>query len=405
MKRPVVTLLKVGLIAALLTFVFTRIQWHDTLTTTPAGGGEAVVVEGNIESPWDAESVQWRDEGTGQISQVTIGIQADGSERYAVPGMVTYWRQMDLAYFLLGALCYFLCVTFSAVRWWWLLRVNGLGIRWMEAQRFTWIGIFFNNVVPGQTGGDLIKALYIMKRCPGERLPALVSVVVDRIIGLASLALLGALVVLFAFDRFWVLALGIWAVLLLVVLLGVVAFSRRIRRAVYLKHLLEKLPARLRSSLERIDQAVHFYRAHSKGIFAWLVLGMGNHVVAVLSVVLIGKALGVGLPTGEYFVLVPVINIVSALPLGPNGWGVGEALYGQLFAEYGAVYAIGVPDPSRARVMFSRGVALSVLYRLHLTLWSLLGGILVLFEKDRVTRAEVANEVALEAQESADADN
>ena len=47
----------------------------------------------------------------------------------------------------------------------------------------------------------------------------------------------------------------------------------------------------------------------------------------------------------------------------------------------------------------------SVLYRLHLTLWSLLGGILVLFEKDRVTRAEVAHEVALGHQESEDGDN
>jgi hypothetical protein len=167
---------------------------------------------------------------------------------------------------------------------------------------------------------------------------------------------------------------------------------------VHLGELLDKLPAKIGHVLKQVDQAVYFYRSHKRGIGLWLLAGMGNHVVSVLSVVLMGVALGVGMPAAEYFVLIPVINIVSALPLGPNGWGVGEALYGQLFAQYGAVHVSGVPDP--ARTMATRGVALSVLYRLHLTLWSLIGGIAVLLEKDRVTRADVEREVALEKRES-----
>ncbi len=357
------------------------------------------MVEGQIESGWDADEVLWRNRDDPEPVTVQIGPQDDGSEIQVAPGLVTYWRQMDVLYFVLGALCYFLTVGFSATRWWWLMRVNGLGIRLMQAQRFTWIGIFFNNVVPGQTGGDLIKALYIVKSCPSQRLPALVSVVVDRIIGLASLALLGALVVIFAYERFQTLALGIWGVLLAVVLLGTVAFSRRIRRVVRLADLLDKLPAKISYSLKQIDQAIYFYRSHSKGILLWLLAGMGNHGISVLSVVLMGQALGVGMPAAEYFVLIPVINIVSALPLGPNGWGVGEALYGQLFSQYGAAHLSGVPDA--ARIMATRGVALSVLYRLHLTCWSLLGGIAVLLEKDRVTRADVEREVALEEREAA----
>jgi len=43
---------------------------------------------------------------------------------------------------------------------------------------------------------------------------------------------------------------------------------------------------------------------------------------------------------------------------------------------------------------------LSVLYRLHLTFWSLLGGVFLLFEKDRVTRDEVAREVERERSEA-----
>lgn len=76
--------------------------------------------------------------------------------------------------------------------------------------------------------------------------------------------------------------------------------------------------------------------------------------------------------------LIPVINIVSALPVSPNGWGWGEALYKSLFGTYGAPYLQGAVSAEVAKAtMGTRGVALSVLYRLHLTFWSLLGGLFV----------------------------
>jgi uncharacterized membrane protein YbhN (UPF0104 family) len=214
------------------------------------------------------------------------------------------------------------------------------------------------------------------------------------VLGLASLAILGAIVVLFALDRFAEVALAIWGVMVGVAVLFAVAFSKRLRQLVRLKALLEKLPARLSHVLKMVDQAVFFYRGHKRVIVASLVAGIGNHMVSVMSVVLIGDALGVGMPWLEYFVIVPVINILSAVPIAPNGWGVAETFYQFFFSKYGAAYAGSVGNP--AQVMGTRGLALSVLYRLHLTFWSLLGGVFVLLERDRVTRADIEQEVALE---------
>jgi uncharacterized membrane protein YbhN (UPF0104 family) len=238
-----------------------------------------------------------------------------------------------------------------------------------------------------------------MKRCPGHRVQVLVSVIVDRVLGLASLALLGAVLVLFALDRFGDIALAIWGVILGVGLLGLVAFSKRLRSLVRLKWLLERLPQRLSHVLRLVDQAVFFYRGHKWVIIASLIAGVGNHVIAVASVVFIGQALGVGMPTFEYFVLVPVINIVTAVPIGPNGWGVGEMAYGWLFGRYGAVHLGG--GAVAEQMMTTRGVALSVLYRLHTMLWSLLGGVFMLFEKNKVTRADIEREAELEEREDA----
>src|SRR5690606_17542801 len=127
------------------------------------------------------------------------------------------------------------------------------------------------------------------------RVPALMSVVVDRILGLGSLALLGAVVVLFQLERFGTLAIGIWSVLALVALIGVVAFSRRIRKIIRLDQMLRRLPPRLASSLMKVDEAIFFYRRHKLGILAWLLAGSLNHTVTIVSFWAMGRAIGVGL--------------------------------------------------------------------------------------------------------------
>ncbi|MBK8977000.1 MAG: flippase-like domain-containing protein [Planctomycetes bacterium] len=396
MKKHVVNAIKLLLVVVMFWYVFENVQWDDVVVTTGGDGEVVATVHGEVEGSWDANPVVLQT-ADGPRS-LPIGPLPDGGSSVVTPGILTYVRNLDALYFSLGALCYLLTLTVSASRWWWLLRVNELDVSFWQSWRLTWIGVFFNNVVPGQTGGDVVKALYIVKRCPQGRVEALMSVIVDRILGLASLALLGAIVVLFQLDRFGVIAAGIWAVLAACCVIGGLAFSRRVRRAIRLDQLLRKLPARLARPLMKVDHAVHFYRAHVRGVLAWLLGGTFNHGFTIASFWLMGQALGVGMPAGEYFVLIPVILIVSSVPIAPNGWGVGELLFGELFGRFGAVHlAVGVPDP--VQMMRTRGVALSVLYRLHTTAWSLIGGIMLLIDRDRVTRAEFEAEIARESRE------
>jgi hypothetical protein len=389
MKRSTwINFAKLACVAALLWLVLHNVGWHDRKIVKHNGG--SATTTGRIEGAWDEPVVRFLRDGAAAVETVRKGKQDDGSEVEIAAGFLTYVRNIDWWLFAAGALCYFLSASFAAIRWWWLLRVNRLDVTPFEAWRFTWIGVFFNNFVPGQTGGDVVKAVYIVKHCKGgNRVAAGVSVLVDRILGLGSLAMLAAIIVLFALDRFADLALGIWGVLCGVLLLGCIAFSRRLRKIVGLEAILKRLP--LFGLLKKIDQAIYFYRGHTLGIAAWMVAGMASHVLSVMSVAFIGHGMSLGMPTFEYFVLVPIINIISAVPLGPNGWGVGEAMFGHLFATYGAGF-VAAADP--AQVMYTRGVALSILYRIHLTLWSLLGGLLVLLERDRVTQADIEQQSA-----------
>jgi len=395
---------KLVIVTGLMVFVLANVQWHDTVIVTDAEGVEHTTT-GEILGRWDGSEVRFQPvagDGTRGAERVITDDQRAGGSVIVSPGIGTYVVNLRAPLLALGMLCYFVTVVVAGTRWWWLLRVNRLAVTWLDALRFTWIGLFFNNIVPGQTGGDVVKAVYIVKHCAGGRMPALISVLVDRVLGLGSLALLGAFAVLAVLDRdqFDGVAAGIWSVLAVVGLLGVVAFSKRVRRSVRLDGLLNKLPHRVAALLKHVDQAVFFYRSHKLGIFAWVVVGMFNHSLSVLCIMLIGASIGVPMPALEYFVLVPVINILSAFPIAPNGWGVGEALFKFSFGKFGATYLAGVPQVSATVIMGTMGVALSVIFRIQATLWSLLGGLLVLTSKQTVTRADIAHEVELENYEA-----
>src|SRR5262249_59487417 len=162
--------------------------------------------------------------------------------------------------------------------------------------------------------------------------------------GLASPATLAAGVVLFSIRGEGMRAVASWGVMVGVVVLGVFAFSKRLRALIRLNVLLDKLPEKLSRILKTVDEAVYFYRGH-KRVIAWsLVAGIGNHIVSVASVMLIGDALGVGMQHVKYFVLIPIINIVSAAPIAPNGWGICEFVFPYLFNNFGT-YNPGEPMP------------------------------------------------------------
>lgn len=385
-RKAVVGLLKALVLVALFAWVIHAIQWQDRVVRTAADGSVVSESIGRILGAWDGDVVVLEVEG--QRQEHRLGPVAEGGAVAVSPGLWTYFRAIDKGWFALGALGYVLSMLVAAMRWDWLLRRNDIHAGFFAVWRLTWIGVFFNNVVPGQTGGDLVKAVYIVRRSPGRKMAAAMSVIVDRIMGLGSLALLGALVVLGDLSRFGALAIGIWGVLLLVCGIGVVAFSRRLRKTLGLDALLDRLPARLSAALRKVDHAVYFYRGHQRGLLLWFLLGTGNHVITIGSFFCMGEALGIQVPLIEYFVLVPIALIVSAVPIAPNGWGVGEALFGTLFGKFAAIHVSGaVPDPEA--VMRTRGVALSVLYRLHTTLWSLVGGVLLLTDRQRLSRAEL----------------
>jgi uncharacterized membrane protein YbhN (UPF0104 family) len=76
----------------------------------------------------------------------------------------------------------------QAKRWLILLEVQGIVISYWRSLRILLIGMFFNLFLLGSTGGDIIKIFLIMREAPDKKAGALLSVFIDRVVGVLALA-------------------------------------------------------------------------------------------------------------------------------------------------------------------------------------------------------------------------
>ena len=379
-RSSLVVLLKFLLVAILLGVIFSAIDWQDSYTRLSAKGDPIETVAGRILGPWDTDPVRFQAYDSAAPQTLKGGRGDDGTTVVIAPGFLTYLRNLDLRLFAAGAGLFLVFVTVINSRWWYLLRANGLGVRFLEAQRFGWIGLFFSNVLPGATGGDVVKAVYIARRCSGDKVRAVVSIVVDRIIGVLSLLVVGSLASLLAMDRFPIFATSMWLTGLGTFGFCFLLISPTLRRLLRFDALVARLPDKISNVVTELDEAVLHYRDHLLGIGGWILASPVIYSLFVGSMFCMDRALGVGLGIADYFFIVPVAAVIQGIPIAPAGWGIGEAAYGALIGKFGAATLPGIPNAEE--VMRTRGVALSVLHRVHVAAWSLLGGLAILIDRN-----------------------
>ena len=73
----------------------------------------------------------------------------------------------------------------GGLKWHILLRAQGIDVRFRSVLRYTFVGVFFNNFLPANVGGDVMRG-YGLARDTDRAAESAVSVVVDRLVGLLA---------------------------------------------------------------------------------------------------------------------------------------------------------------------------------------------------------------------------
>lgn len=278
-------------------------------------------------------------------------------------------RTASLSWLAAALALYFGMVLISAWRWGLLLRVQRVDASFGTLLNSFLVATFFNNFLPSNIGGDVIR-IRDTSRAARSRTLATTVVLLDRGLGLLGLVFVSALGASLASARSE--AVGpIGPGLLWLTFAGGVAMTVAM---VVLPHGLGRLLRPLESLhqewvRERIDQlteALHRFRAAPRA----LVLGFFGAILVQMTIVAfyaaVARALAIPVPFAHLAILIPLSFIVQMLPISVNGFGVREGLFTFYFAQLHlpAESALALSFVSAALIMlFSTSGAVAYLAR------------------------------------------
>lgn len=252
-------------------------------------------------------------------------------------------------------------------RWIILLRVQGIFIDFMRGLRIVLVGMFFNLFLLGSTGGDIIKIFLIMREAPDKKAGALLSVFIDRVVGVLALSAVSLVVILLRWRDLMAHELTRYGVATAGIILGgslafiVVAWiTGRFNLAARLPRW---LPAHDRI-VEAAGAFVEYARAGGSVGKAFL-LSIPAHLLMFSTFWFGSKAFSAGLGLLAVYCVMPIVATWTALPISIGGAGLREELFINIL---GTLY--GTPKPVAALVSISGFMIL--------VFWSLVGGLVYL---------------------------
>ena len=99
--------------------------------------------------------------------------------------LLLLYKNLPVSIFLAGIGLFIAANIIISLRWYVLMRVQRLEIPFLSTVNVHFLGLFYNNIMVGSVGGDMLRVWYIAKHTH-KRLEAGLSVLVDRVTGLFS---------------------------------------------------------------------------------------------------------------------------------------------------------------------------------------------------------------------------
>lgn len=270
-----------------------------------------------------------------------------------------------LWWFLPGIGAIGLAILLQTQRWIVLLRVQEISVSYWRALRIMLSGMFFNLFLLGSTGGDVIKIFFIMREAPEKKAGALLSVFIDRIVGVAALAVVSAVVILARWSDLMKSApMGVLTVaIILGGSLGFIFVAWLVDRLQLTSKLPHWLP--LHAKIAEAAAAFSQYAKAGGAVGTAFLLSLPAHLLMFSTFYFAAQAFGAGLSLIGIFCVMPVVCTVTALPISLGGAGVREGLFITLL---GALYQ----TPKEIAMSISISGFLMVVF------WSLVGGLVYL---------------------------
>lgn len=224
------------------------------------------------------------------------------------PGVIPYFA---------ASVCITLCaLALQSIRWRWLLtRYVGIEADQITLYRYYLIGSFFNILLPGAIGGDVVRTERIVRMHDANLKRATATTIVERLAGIYGLGFMLSISIVagnFPTNLEAIAQLPLWLRMLCPVAV------------------LAVLPV-LNLILKRYDLQCG-YLFMGKVILCSLTSQMGDILIAWL----MSMALGMEIGLSAFIFVMPLVYVATVIPISLGGLGVREGTFSGLMVLYGA---------------------------------------------------------------------
>jgi uncharacterized protein (TIRG00374 family) len=251
-------------------------------------------------------------------------------------------RQANWNWLWLGVVVFFGCTVLATVRWKILLQVQGIEMGWVRTWQLFMIGMFFNLFMLGSTGGDVVKMFLTMREARDNKAAALLSVFMDRVIGMMALILISLGFLYFRYDKLSDSAASATLLTTLLWLLAgavVVIVGMFVGSAFGWVHYLPQWTP-LRGRIVEVSAACHVYaKGWRQTIWAFLV-SFPLFAMFFITFYCAARAYTDVLGLVDVFSVLPIVAVITAIPISVSGIGLRESLFVSLLAPFGVGAAV-----------------------------------------------------------------
>lgn len=289
---------------------------------------------------------------------VSIGLLVLLFSRVDLAKLWSVARQASLAWLAAALALYLVMVLASVLRWSILLRAQQVRLSYSFLTQSFLVATFFNNFLPSNIGGDVVRITDTAKAA-GSKTLATTVVLIDRGLGLLGLALMAATGATLV-QRMAVGPVGpgmLWAGFGLGAMIATPALLMPETVGRLLQPLRVFHKDWVDTRIERLTDALTRFKETPAALAACFAAAVAVQGILVAFYLAIARSMNIPIGFAELAVIAPVSFIVQMVPLSVNGFGVREATFGFYFTR------LGLPLESALLVSFV-GAALVMLFSL-----------------------------------------
>jgi glycosyltransferase 2 family protein len=272
---------------------------------------------------------------------------------------------INLWYLFWLAVISVIMVMISCLKWQLFLKTQGIQTPLLHLFLYYLVGYFFNNLLPSSIGGDFLRS-YFLGQDIDSQAKSFSSVFLERITGLVALLFVGIIALIFNTQLYHDTSILLCIAAMFLILL-VVVFFFIFEQA---KDILLAVTGRfvglgpVRRAFEKFYASVHFFKGQIRILGISMIYSFAFHLMTIVNALVCCWAINIHPKVLDLAVTVPIIMLISVIPVSISAIGLWEGAFAYFF------FIIGI-EPAAA-------VSVALILRAKSLLLGLVGGLIFL---------------------------